>query len=114
VVPTWNYSVVHVRGRIKFHHDEGWLLELIEQLTNDNEAGQLSPWRVDDAPEKYTKNLLKAIVGVEIEVDSMEGNFKLSQNKAELDRKGVIDGLSKSKVKSENSVAEQMRKLYDD
>jgi transcriptional regulator len=93
VVPTWNYVAVHVRGRIAFHDDVEWLRALVTELTDEHERGSAAPWRVTDAPLEYIDAQLKAIVGVEIAVTSVEGKWKLSQNRPDTDIEGVIDGL---------------------
>ena len=93
VVPTWNYGVVHARGRLKWEHDPKWLRALVGQLTDQHEANQLEPWRVSDAPEEYVAKMLDAIVGLEISITELRGKLKLSQNRSESDREGVRRGL---------------------
>ena len=56
-------------------------------------ARESIPWSVDDAPEAYIAGQLKAIVGVEIVIDRVEGKWKLSQNRSEADIAGTIEGL---------------------
>lgn len=92
-VPTWNYAVVHVRGRLKVVEDPAWLRALLERLTDHHEAAEHQPWRVGDAPDGHIETLLRAIVGIEIAVEHIEGKFKLSQNQPECNRLGVIVGL---------------------
>ena len=58
-----------------------------------NEAGRAEPWRVSDAPAEHVGALLKAIVGIEIEITRIEGKWKVSQNRSEADREGVAAGL---------------------
>jgi transcriptional regulator len=94
VVPTWNYAVVHARGRIAWLHDRQWLRALVTELTERHEAEQAEPWRVSDAPEAYIEKMIKGIVGLEISIDALQGKMKFSQNRAEADRVGVRRGLS--------------------
>jgi transcriptional regulator len=94
VVPTWNYSVVHVRGRIRFIYDAPWLHDLVSQLTDRHEATRPAPWQVSDAPADYIEGMLKAIVGLEIRIEAIEGKFKQSQNRDARDRAGVAAGLA--------------------
>ena len=54
VVPTWNYEVLNVYGRLVVHDDPDWVLDLVTELTNRHEAGRPEPWQVTDAPETYT------------------------------------------------------------
>jgi transcriptional regulator len=93
VVPTWNYVAVHVRGRGRIFEDRGELIEHVKALTALNESVFEKPWSVTDAPEDYVAALSKAIVGIEIPIDSIEGKWKMSQNRPEKDRRGVVAGL---------------------
>jgi transcriptional regulator len=95
-VPTWNYSAVHAHGTITFIHDKDWLWETLNALSDFHEQDFENPWKIADAPREYIDRMLGAIVGFEIKITALEGQFKLSQNKAEADRKGVRTGLIKS------------------
>ncbi len=96
VVPTWNYTAVHARGRIGWTEDATWLREFLEALTNSHERQYETPWRVSDAPEDYIQQMLAAIVGFEITIGSLTGNWKVSQNRSEADRGGVVSALNAS------------------
>ena len=93
VVPTWNYEAVHLTGPVAFHRDPQWLRGLVTRLTQRHEAGREHPWAVSDAPPEYLDGQLRAIVGVELMVSSVEAKRKLSQNRSELDQAGVVAGL---------------------
>ena len=93
VVPTWNYEAVHLTGTIAFHQDAEWLRRLVTRLTRLHEAGREHPWAVSDAPPEYIDGQLRAIVGVELTIMAIEAKQKLSQNRSELDRAGVVRGL---------------------
>jgi len=92
-VPTWNYAVVHVHGRLRVIDDAAWLRRLLETLTDHHEAGQPQPWKISDAPDDHIETSLRAIVGLEVSIDRLEGKFKLSQNHPARNRAGVIAGL---------------------
>lgn len=92
-VPTWNYAVIHVHGRLRVIDDAVWLRVLLERLTDHHEAGQPQPWKVADAPEDHIAKSLPAIVGLEVSIERVEGKFKLSQNHPARNRAGVIAGL---------------------
>ena len=94
-VPTWNYVVVHATGPLRMVEDAAWLLEHLEALTNQQEAGFSPPWKVADAPPEYVGAMLKAIVGFELKVRRLEGKWKVSQNRNETDRRAVIAGLER-------------------
>jgi transcriptional regulator len=94
-VPTWNYVVVHAYGPLKIIQDDDWLLTNVEKLTNIHEAASPSPWKVSDAPEDFIKSQLKGIVGLELPIRRLEGKWKVSQNRTERERNGVVNGLAK-------------------
>ena len=92
-VPTWNYTMVQVHGTLRAIEDPQWLRAFVTRLTERHEGGRAMPWHVADAPADYVDAMLKAIVGIEIEVTKLEGKFKLSQNRSAEDRTGVVLGL---------------------
>jgi transcriptional regulator len=98
VVPTWNYSAVHLTGRARVIEDRAWLRGVVERLTDRHEEQLPERWRVADAPASYVDGMLKAIVGVELRVERVEGKAKLSQNRSTEDRHGVISGLGEHPV----------------
>jgi transcriptional regulator len=93
VVPTWNYVVVHARGKLRVTEDAAWLRALVGRLTDTHEAPRAQRWQVDDAPADYVEQMLRAIVGIEIEVTALQGKWKVSQNRTAADRAGVAAGL---------------------
>ncbi|HSB80051.1 MAG TPA: FMN-binding negative transcriptional regulator, partial [Candidatus Methylomirabilis sp.] len=93
VVPTYNYIVVHAHGPLRVVEDPGWLRALVEQLTSRHEAARPVPWKVADAPDDFLEQQLRAIVGLEIPIKRLVGKWKVSQNRPEADREGVVQGL---------------------
>lgn len=108
VVPTWNYVAAEVRGRVSVHPDPAWLLDQVRALTRHFETGRDPEWRVDDMDAEYRSGQLKAIVGVAIDVESIEGKVKLSQNRPDVDRLNVRDAFAEGSL-SERNVARLMR-----
>ncbi|MGG7516635.1 FMN-binding negative transcriptional regulator [Allorhizobium undicola] len=98
VVPAWNYQLVQVRGHARVHHDPEWLLAQVEQLTGQKEAHRQEAWAVNDAPEAFLAGQFKGIVGIEIEITSLEGKLKASQNRSPADREGVVSGLEREET----------------
>ena len=94
VVPTWNYSVVHLRGPVAVRDDPEWVRGLVTRLTDRHEGDREERWHVTDAPEDFVTKNLRAIVGVELAVESVEAKAKLSQNRSGEDRAGVAAGLA--------------------
>ncbi len=93
-VPTWNYVVVHAYGPLKVIEDSHWLLTNVEKLTNIQEAASPVPWKASDAPADFIASQLKGIVGLELSIRRLEGKWKVSQNRTERDRNGVLEGLA--------------------
>jgi transcriptional regulator len=93
VVPTWDYVAVHAHGSAHAVEDRDWLLDMLERLTQAQEAGRPAPWKPGDAPAAYIDRLLRGIVGIEIPIDRLEGRRKLSQDEAWADRQGTVEGL---------------------
>lgn len=95
VVPTWNYTAVHVSGTLAFHEEPERLLAIVRDLTERFETGRAEPWSVEDAPAEYMDAMLRGIVGMEIKITGIEGKVKLSQNRSEEGRCGVAEGLER-------------------
>lgn len=93
VVPTWNYATVHAWGKPHLVDDAAWLLHHLNTLTQHQEQERPVPWEVGDAPASYIASQMKGIVGIEIEIDRLAGKWKVSQNRPEQDRRGVVAGL---------------------
>lgn len=93
VVPTWNYITVHAWGKPCITEDARWLHRQLDDLTCSQEKRRLRPWSLNDALKDYIASMTRSIVGVEIPIARLEGKWKLSQNRPEPDRAGVIAGL---------------------
>lgn len=111
VVPTWNYSTVHLSGTLQVHDDAEWVRVAVGDLVERHESGRAAPWHVTDAPEQYVEGQLRAIVGIEMRVERVEGKAKLSQNRSEADRRGVIEGLRAENSPGAEAVADAMSAL---
>jgi len=92
-VPTWNYTMVQAHGTLRAIDDPAWLHSFLERLTQRHEGSRAAPWHVADAPADYLDAMLKAIVGIEIDITRIEGKFKLNQNYDAADRTGAVLGL---------------------
>lgn len=107
-VPTWNYQVVHVHGRLRIRDDEKFTRGVIARLTRTHEArtGDARPWRMSDSSKEYIDQMVTMIVGIEVEIARMVGKWKLSQNKEERDRVNAAAELEK---RGERVVSAAMR-----
>jgi transcriptional regulator len=104
-VPTWNYVRVHVKGVMSYIQDKEWNLEMLDELTRQHEAEQTIPWSTADAPDEYIQRKLAGVVGLEIKILEIRGQWKLSQNQPEKNRQGVVDGLSQQCSEGSQKIA---------
>ena len=101
-VPTWNYQALHIYGRCRVFDDSTQLASLVDTLSKRYESGFENPWE-----PQYREAMLKAIVGVEIEIEDIQCKHKLSQNRPAADQQGVIDKLDEL---GSDSLVSAMRK----
>jgi transcriptional regulator len=111
VVPTWNYVHIQIRGHAAIREDTEFLTAQIAALTSQQESSRPQPWSVSDAPLDYIENLVRSIVGIEIEIREMDGKFKLSQNRPDADQRGVTAALSEEAEGQGPALAAFMRDL---
>lgn len=108
VVPTWNYRVVHVKGEILKLDDDKYLRGVLARLTRMHEANQPMQWKMGDAPNDFIAEQLEKIVAIEIDIQSMIGKFKVSQNRSAVDVMNVAKALKRSNAE----MAELIKKFY--
>lgn len=105
-VPTWNYAVVHARGPVRVFEDAASVLGIVAELSGHFEGAQPRPWSLADAPAEYVDKLLRAIVGVELTVTSLQGKWKMSQNRLAEDAAGVAAALGEKESERERAVGQ--------
>ena len=105
VVPTWNYVVVQAQGVLQVHDDPHWVREQVTQITRQQESRFSPPWKPDDAPPDYIDTMLRAIVGISIQVSRWTGKWKVSQNQQPANRAGVIQALAALPTKAAQDMA---------
>ena len=91
-VPTWNYAVAHVHGRVELMEDPAQTRSLLDELVARYEAGRARPWRLQLTGEALAA-MVGAIVGFRMPIERIEAKFKLSQNRSAEDRVRVIAAL---------------------
>jgi transcriptional regulator len=74
--------------------DKEWLMCHLEQLTHQSEAEASIPWKISDAPADFIHSLLNGIIGFELPINKLEGKWKVSQNRSDRDKHGVVEGLA--------------------
>jgi transcriptional regulator len=108
VVPTWNYVTVHVHGRLRLTEGKSELLEIVQRYVKFYEAGMTQPWSLDNAEPNFIDGLLDAIVGFTIDIDHIEGKWKLNQNHDRQRRENVIQGLKETGSEEKQAIANLM------
>jgi len=117
VVPTWNYAAVQVYGKATVYYQSdpatsSYLASQVDDLTNLGETklmGYEKPWKVSDAPARYVELLSKGIIGVEIQIESMDGKFKMNQEMPLGDREGVIAGFGAMASETSTKLSEMVK-----
>lgn len=113
VVPTWNYVVAHAHGVARAVEDRDWLLDMLRRLTDAHEADRPLPWSLTDAPAPFMDRMVRAIVGIEIPIDRLEGKLKASQDEALPDRLGTVRGLREQACDQARAMAALVRGAID-
>ena len=108
MVPTWNYVAVHVYGVLRIIEDRVRLQEILQRMVTRYESGREQPWSMDLADENFIDKLTAAIAGFEIEIDRLEGKWKLSQNHPAERREQIISGLTDTQRPDELQIARLM------
>lgn len=108
-VPTWNYIAVHIYGEAQLL--EGKALEAhLQKIVSQFEADQSTPFELSHLSPTYYQAQLRGIVGIAIEVKSIEANYKLSQNRNDTDYVNIITQLEQQKHPLAKAIAQEMRK----
>ena len=108
-VPTWNYMTVHAYATPRIVSDDGEVRELLRELVTQYEGAGEAAWDMDALPESYLQGMIGGIVALELSLTRLEGKLKLSQNRSERDRQGVVRALEASPFETERGVAAAMR-----
>jgi transcriptional regulator len=111
VVPTWNYAAVHAYGRLEVVQDQAWLLAHVSELSRQQETPYAAPWSTADAPENFLTMLARGIIGLRLAITRLEGKVKMSQNRAQPDRAGVVEGLAQRAQGQDAAAAALVEKL---
>ena len=107
-VPTWNYQSIHIQSKIELLEDTDTLKWILSTMTAQQEMISDNPWSLNDAPSDYIDAMCRGIIGFRLSIDSIQAQFKLSQNKTVENINGVINGLAELKT---NDAAEMATKV---
>jgi transcriptional regulator len=87
------------------------MLALVNELTDQREASRTDTWKVSDAPDDYIEVMLRGIVGIELEVEQLEGVWKLNQHRSTQDRHSTVTGLTGSGSEQDRAIGEAMQEI---
>jgi transcriptional regulator len=107
-VPTWNYTAVHVYGKIEVVEDQARVAQMLDELVAVYEGNQEGSWSVLWDDTRYGK-LIGGILAFEISIGRVEGKFKLNQNKSAEDRRSVVQNLQKTDNSEKQAIATMMQ-----
>jgi transcriptional regulator len=109
-VPTWNYAVVHLHGKPTVIEDSAGVENILKKLTTRFESNKPDPWKLSFPMEK--SKLLQMIVGFEVEIQKIEGKFKLSQNRKPQEQQNIINELGKSNHNGDVELSKLMASYF--
>jgi transcriptional regulator len=103
--------VVHAYGKLEAMQDKAWLLAHVTELTNQQETPYAEPWAVTDAPANFLDAMARGIVGLRLSIARLEAKAKMSQNREDRDRAGVVQGLAERAESGDAEVAALVDKM---
>ena len=114
-VPTWNYSAVFAEGRATLLDDDQ-LIPLLKTLTDseENRTRNKSKWSTKEVGTPKYRSMMKAIVGIELQIEKIYGKLKMSQNRSSKDRVGAINGLGEGASENHLAVAKMIKEINEE
>src|SRR6187401_2004225 len=108
-VPTWLYQAVHLTGTVRTLSDDE-LAEQIETLSAKFEDRLLpkKPWLSSKMTAGRLDAMKKAIVGLQMMVEEVEGSFKLSQHKSDADHAAIASAMLQRPDEGAQTIGKQM------
>ena len=104
-MPTWNYQSVHIQSKIELLEDTDTLKWTLATMTARQEVISNNPWSLGDAPAAYIDAMCRGIIGFRLSINSIQAQFKLSQNKTVENITGVINGLENLRTNDAKEMA---------
>ena len=114
-VPTWNYSAVFAEGRATLLDDDQ-LIPLLKTLTDseENRTRNKSKWSTKEVGTPKYRSMMKAIVGIELQIEKIYGKLKMLQNRSSKDRVGAINGLGEGASENHLAVAKMIKEINEE
>lgn len=104
-VPTWNYMMVHVYGRVRML-DGQELYDLLDNLVKKHEDG--TSYRLRALPQDFVEKEMKGVAGFALEVTRIDAGYKLSQNRDDESYGTIVEELEKRGDENSAGVAREM------
>ncbi|MDG1897406.1 MAG: FMN-binding negative transcriptional regulator [Fuerstiella sp.] len=114
VVPTWNYTAVHVHGILKMETDPARVHDIVKRYVDHYETGMPTPWKLESEEDAFVSQLVESIVGFTITIDRIEGKAKLNQNHSTERQQNVVHGLNQRNWSGDVDVADLMQRVLDE
>jgi transcriptional regulator len=111
-VPTMNYVAVHAYGKPRIIEDSEEVYVLLKSQIETFEKEHLPAYNITTLPEPFLKAEMRALVALEIKVDRIEANFKLSQNRDEKNYRNIIEQLERREDADSRLIASLMKEVY--
>jgi transcriptional regulator len=108
-VPTWNYAVVHVHGRVELIEGRDDTLAVLNELVDRFESPRAAPWRLQ-LKGRQLEAMVGAIVAFRMVIERLDTKLKLSQNRSPVDRQRVVDGLRAENTAIASATADWMQR----
>ena len=108
-VPTWNYTAVHVYGKIRLIEGEE-LYASIKSLVDKYEAKSERPVSMENLPPDMIRREMRGVVGFEIDITEVQAKEKLSQNRNDHNHTLIVNELEKRNELFDADIADQMKK----
>jgi transcriptional regulator len=105
-VPTWNYMMVHVYGKVRLV-EGGELYSLLSKLVKKHEAE--TSYRLEGLPQDFVQKEMNGVVGFAVDVTRIDAGYKLSQNRNDADHENIIRELEGRGDEQSAGVAKAMR-----
>ncbi len=106
-VPTWNYIAVHAYGHATLIENKDKVEQLLHKTISTFEPAYVTQYK--DLNSDYLRRMVKGIRTFYIEVNDVQGKFKLSQNKTIVEQKNIVDHLQKQNENTSVAIAQYMK-----
>ncbi|HQV63745.1 MAG TPA: FMN-binding negative transcriptional regulator [Anaerolineales bacterium] len=109
-VPTWNYMMVHVYGKVRLVEGEE-LHSLLSRLVRNHEEPTV--YDLEALPQDFVQKEMNGVVGFAVDVTRIDAGYKLSQNRNDGDHENIIRELEGRGDENSAAVAKSMRTMRE-